>query len=77
MMVDVVDGKFNVVGVAQGSLRSHELPAIAVVVRNSAVEDDEALWGRVVSTELSEVQISIKRIRLRCGGASVDHHWLG
>ena len=55
MVVDMVNGEFDVVGVAQGSIRGYKLPAIAVVVRDSTVEDNEALWGRVVSTKLSEV----------------------
>ena len=52
VVVNVVNGKLNVMRVAQGSLRSDELPAIVVVVRDGAVKDDEALWGRVVLAEV-------------------------
>ena len=67
MMVDVVDSKLDVVGVAQGPVRSDELPAIAVMVGDGAVKDDEALRGGVVLAKLSKVQVGIKRVRLRCG----------
>ena len=76
LVVDVVDNKLNIMGVAQGSVRGDELPAIAVVIGDGAVKDNKALWGRVVLAKLSKVQISVKGVSLRCGGASVNHHWL-
>ena len=76
VVVDVVDGKLDVVGVAQGPVRSDELPAIAVVVGDGAVKDDETLRGGVVLAKLSKVQVGVKRVSLRCGGTSVDHYWL-
>ena len=76
MVVDVVNGEFDVVGVAQGPVWCDELPAIAVVIRDGMVEDDKAFQSGVVPAKLSKVQVGIKRVTLRCGGARVDHYWL-
>ena len=76
VVVDVVDGKLDIVGVAQGPIRSDELPAIAVVVGDGAVEDNETLRGGVVLAKLGKVQVGVKRVSFRCGGTSVDHYWL-
>ena len=75
-VVNVVDDKLNVMGVAQGSIWGDKLPAIAVVVRVGLVEDNKALRCRVVCSELSKVQISIQRVGLRSGGVSINHDWL-
>ena len=71
VVVDVVNSELNVMGVVQGSISGDELPAVAVVVRDGAIKDDKAFWGRVVLAKLSKVQIGVKGVSLRCGGASV------
>ena len=72
LVMDLVNDKFNVVGVTPGSIWGKELPAITVMVRNGAVEDSKALWGGVVLAELSNVQISVKGVRFWSRGACVN-----
>ena len=76
MVVDVVDGELNVMGVAQSPVRGDKLSAIAVVVRDGTIKDDETLRGGVVLAKLSEVQVGVTRVSLRRGGAGINHHWL-
>jgi hypothetical protein len=75
-VADVVNREFDVMGVASGSIRGDKLPAVAVVVRDGAVEDDKALWSRVVLTELSKVQVGVKGVSFRRRGTGVDYDWL-
>ena len=73
----MADGKLDVMGVAQSPVGCDELPAVTVVVGDSAVEDNEALRRRVVLAELRKIQIGVERVSLRCGGTSVNEDWLG
>ena len=76
LMMDLVNDEFYVVGVTPGPIWGKELPAITVMVRDGAVEDNKALWGGVVFAELGDIQVSIKGVRLRSGGACVNINWL-
>ena len=76
LVMDLVNDEFYVVGVTPSPIWSKKLPAITVMVGDRAVEDDKALWGGVVFSELGNVQVSIKGVRLRSGGACIDINWL-
>ena len=76
LVVDGVDDELYVVGAVPGPFWHEELPAIAVMVRDGAVEDDKALRSRVVSAKLSKIQVRVQGVRLWGGGASVDKDWL-